>query len=315
MRVAVVTSCTNRKKLTPCAELQARSLPRAPLNSLAKEWTRRSASAPAQVTARNLYAGRAITEALGAATIGGGGCYIVSAGLGLINVEQAAPSYSLTVAGKHGDNVLGKATDGPCNPTEWWFALNETLGFDRPLASLIERNSACVIVLALPSTYLSLVAKDLASVSPAALPRLRILGLPSTSKTLPDLLSKAFVPYDERLESIHGHAGTRSDFPQRAARHFIGSLLSRPGAALESSEQHAALVLRCLSEFDRPVIPDRKRCSDEMLKDVIRKMWDESNGSVTSGLKLLRNKRKIACEQARFKRLFWEVAEQKYAAS
>ena len=63
MRVALVSSCTNRKKLTPSPELQARSLPDASLQSLASEWTRRITGAASTVKARDLYAGRAFTEA------------------------------------------------------------------------------------------------------------------------------------------------------------------------------------------------------------------------------------------------------------
>lgn len=314
MRIALVSSCTNRKKLVPSPELLARNLFPAPMTELALEWNRRLSAATKTLPARDLYAGRAFTETLGAAQSAHASCYIVSAGLGLIDIEQQVPSYGLTVAGNDQDNVLKKVSEGLPKPNDWWAALNKALGHSRPLADLIEGQSEHLFVLALPSSYMELIANDLSSLSASATGRIRIVGLPSLKKSVPEAILSAFVPYDERLESAQtGVAGTRSDFPQRAARHFVASVLSQADALGESTEQHAVRVSKFLAQFRRPEIPVRGRYSDDMIKDVIRGMWDESQGRVTTGLRLLRRERQIACEQSRFKRLFWEVAAEKSA--
>jgi hypothetical protein len=314
MRVALISSCTNRKKLVPSPELLARNLPSASLAELARDWTRRVNAATRTVRARDLYAGRAFTETVAAAQTARASCYIVSAGLGLIDIEKEVPAYGLTVAGNDPDSILRKVLEGQTKPRDWWAALNAALGHNQPLRNLIEHQTDCLVVIALPSSYMELIADDLGDVAGAAISRIRIIGLPSLRRSIPGAAATAFVPYDERLESAHtGAAGTRSDFPQRAARHFIASILSQTNALTESSAQHAVRVSDFLAKFSRPSIPARERYSDDMIKDVIRAIWDESQGRVTNGLRLLRRKRQIACEQSRFKRLFWEVAAEKGA--
>lgn len=312
MQVALISSCTNRKKRPPPSDLLARTLPQGSLEAVAIEWVRRISLSTKDLSARDLYAGRAFTEALAAAKAGGGGFHIVSAGLGLVGADDQAPSYSLTVAGDDEDNALRKATPRGAKPSHWWKALTLAQSKERPLSHLIAQQVDRSFVLALPSSYVELVADDLAAVSDRDLTRVRIVGLPNLEKYLPKTITKAFVPYDERLEAAsEGRAGTRSDFPQRAARHFIESIWRTQPSA--STEEHRQAVTSFLSKLKTPARPERVRHTDEMLKEVIREFWDESEGRVTNGLRLLRRKRQIACEQSRFKRLFWEVAAEKGA--
>jgi hypothetical protein len=315
MRVALISSCTNRKKLPPSQELLARSLPEASISNLAQEWSRRLASAGKKIPARNLYAGRAFTEALTGTDAANADLYVVSAGLGLVSVESDVPSYSLTVVRADKDNVLLKATDGTDNPKIWWAKLNGTRGQERPLATLVEASPDCLFVFALPSTYLGMVFDDISTISAAAAKRIRIVGLPTLAAAIPKTLVSNLIVYDERMEAPDaGIAGTRSDFPQRAARHFVTSVLKSANSVSDSVQIHSARVSEFLSNFQRPKTPTRERHSDDMLKNVIRGMWPETQGRVTNGLKLLRRHRGIACEQSRFKRLFWEVAAEKRVA-
>jgi hypothetical protein len=312
MRVCLISSCTNRKKLQPQPQMRARELPGGTLDSIAAEWSGRVSTALPRVRARDLYAGRAFTEAVAAAEAGKGGLHVVSAGLGLISADSEVPAYSLTVAGNDEDNVLRKVRVDRPAPSSWWTILNRALGCDKPLAALMARSSDDLFVIALPSTYLDLLADELESLPASGVLRIRLVGLSSLEKLLPAKIAGAFVPYDERLEAVAGtHAGTRSDFPQRAARHFIESILVKDRIA--SAEEHARQVAKFLDGFERPQIPTRERHTDEMLKEVIRGIWSESQGRVTNGLRVLRRERQIACEQSRFKRLFWEVAEEKGA--
>jgi hypothetical protein len=307
MQVAIISSCTNRKKRPPASGLLARSLPDGPVDAVAREWVRRVSLSATDLLVQGLYAGRAFTEAVAASRAGAGGFHIVSAGLGLVSADDHAPSYNLTVAGDDEDNVLRKVTSGGARPTQWWTALTTAQGKLRPLSGLIAQQPSRAFVLALPSSYAELVADDLAAIPDRDLARVRIVGLPNLQKSLPQAATKAFVPYDERLEvAAEGRAGTRSDFPQRAARHFIEFVWREQPSA--SPEEHRQRVASFLSKLEAPARPDRVRYTDEMLKEVIRDLWDESEGRVTNGLRLLRRKRQIACEQSRFKGLFWEVA-------
>jgi len=311
MRIGLITSCTNRKKVNPEPILLARNLPIGSPEEVAGEWAGRLASMKARVPARSLYAGRAFSEAIAASEIGHGGCHVVSAGLGLISIEDEVPSYSLTVSGNVEDNVLGKLATGNEKPSIWWRAITRERPPESPLTRLIQESKDLIFVIALPSTYFELVSEDLGSIALAtASKRVRVVGLPALQKALPPSVAPSFVAYDERFEAVgDGTAGTRSDFPQRIARHFIAEIVSKNPSA--SAIDHGKAVSALLERFSRPVIPNRQRHSDDELKDVIRSMWSESQGKVTNGLRVLRRERRIACEQSRFKRLFWEVAQEK----
>lgn len=309
MRVALVSSCTNRKKLAATSELQARNLPEGSADSVAGEWVKRLGAARQRVEAKKLYAGRAFTEVLAAHPTLTGGGYILSAGLGLVALEERAPGYSLTVAGRDPDNILRKIAGQSPSSSDWWQALTGELGASWPLSRLIQDSSDTLFILALPSTYLELVQEDLGQLSRGAVSRLRIIGLPSLRRSLPESIRGSLISYDERLEADSGWTGTRSDFPQRAARHFLSAIL--PASESDSIDEHASRVSDFLSRLSRPATPIRQRHTDDALREIIRDMWDESEGRVTNGLRLLRREKKIACEQSRFKRLFWEVAEEK----
>lgn len=312
MRVALITSCTSRKKATPSPKLTARRLPRLPVGPLADEWKKRVSAANEKLAARDLYAGRAFTEAVAGSEFGKGGCYVVSAGLGLLSIDQQVPAYSLTITGNTEDNVLRKIVGERCLKS-WWTALTKSFDTDRPVSRLITGHGECLFVIALPSAYLELIVNDLCALSSDDAKRIRIIGLPSLRGFVPDALASTFVAYDERIEAAgSGYAGTRADFPQRAAHHFISTVAKK--APLGSVAKHASMVEGFLSSFERPERPNRKRYTDEMLKDAIRALWLEAQGRVSNGLRVLRRKRRIACEQSRFKRLFWEVAAEKGAS-
>jgi hypothetical protein len=309
MKVALITSCTSRKRLMPLPLLRARRLARAPLADLAAEWVRRVESAPSHTPAREFYAGRSFTEALAAANRCQGTLHIVSAGVGLIHVDDGVPPYSLTTTGRTSDNVLTRV-DGEGQPAQWWTALNRKLHQRDPLSRLITSPAADLYVLALPATYVDMVSEDLASLSAQVASSVRVIGLPSLAANLPPVLASALVPYDERLQNPRsGHAGTRADFAQRAARHFVTAILAR--GPHRSAIQHAADVEQFLSGFSRPQIPQRERIPDERVKEVIRDMWKASGGRAGHSLRMLRRERRLSCEQSRFKRLFWEVAAEK----
>lgn len=315
MRTILVTSCTNRKKRLAAPFLRARTLTVADISSVAFEWVGRLRGATDMGPARELYAGRAFDESIKAAA-SGADLYVLSAGLGLVSAGASVPSYSLTVVGKDPDNVLLRiAGDGENRtPSRWWAALTNQLGTAAPLAELVSRSSESVIVLALPKTYLQLVTTDLAALSDAELSRLRIVGVKSSIEGLPARIAASAVVYDERFESAgSGFAGTKSDFAQRVARHFLNDVLSKSPSG--SCREHSDIVAEFLAHHLAPVTQHRPRYSDDELKDVIRDLWAEVGGRVTVGLRVLRRGRQIACEQGRFKKLFAEISEEKRNAN
>jgi hypothetical protein len=105
------------------------------------------------------------------------------------------------------------------------------------------------------------------------------------------------MPYDERLESLPGHAGTRVDFPQRAMLHFVSEL---DGHCLDlEAGRHA--VVTALDGLAAREIPARVRMDDAQIATMLRRHWTEHGGSSTKLLRFLRREAQIACEQGRFR--------------
>jgi len=309
MRIGLITSCTNRKRQPAPPQLRARNLGPGSIHVVATDWANRVRGEQSRTRARDLYGGRSFSEAKAASTIAGAALYIVSAGLGLVEADDLIPSYSLTVTGADPDNVLARLV-GSVSPKSWWSALCAALQTTRPLTQLVSTKTDHLFILALPRSYFDLIAEEIQALPQEALRRLRIIGLSSIKAHIAPNVSSSVVVYDERLEVAGGSlSGTRSDFVQRAARHFLTTVL--PDARVASAQEHNRLVAAQLSPFKAPVRPIRSRLSDDALRAVIREFWDDTGGRVTAGLRLMRRDRQLACEQSRFKRLFWEVAAEK----
>jgi hypothetical protein len=305
MDVVLVTSCTNRKKQSASPALQARNLSPGTLSSVISEWTSRVREATDRIKARDLYGGRSFREALAAQSE----LFVCSAGLGVMGTDALIPPYNLTVTGTGADNVLQRIQERrPVQPSEWWNSLLSGLRID-PLSAVIARKTDRLIVLALSTTYLQMVSEDLDSLSDHALRHLRVIGRPGTRENLSPRVAASVVVYDDRLEGAGaGRAGTRSDFRQRAARHFILTVI--PKSRNADAREHDALVSQSLVGYSPRVVEQRKRHLDSELKDIIRDVWKEAGGRVTTGLRILRRERHIACEQGRFKQLFAQISDE-----
>lgn len=208
----VITSCTHRKRASPAPELQARSLPRGNLDAVAKAWHARLNAAEAITPARQLYCGRGFAEAVAAADAMGADLAIVSAGLGVVCDRAAVPSYSMTLSDRSPDG-LARIISEKFVPADWWRSLTKSHGAS--LASVACDHSLTIV--ALPETYLALVAEDLIILDEKELRGVRLIG-PRSGERVPSRLCSQLLPYDERFESIR--PGTNADFAQRCARHF-----------------------------------------------------------------------------------------------
>jgi hypothetical protein len=131
---------------------------------------------------------------------------------------------------------------------------------------------------------------------------LRIFSSAAGSADLHPELQPFTLPYDDRLEAIPGHSGTRTDFPQRALRHFIEEVEGHRCPLLEAR----ARVESALVGLQPRHIPTRTKMTDGEIANVMRKQWRRHNGSSTQLLRYLRQEAQIACEQKRFRDI-WQV--------
>jgi hypothetical protein len=307
-RIALITTCTNRKTGTVPKALMARNLPVLPPAALAKEWVNRLKRSETRVQASELYCGRAFRESEACAAENRADLQIISAGYGLIGAHDLISPYNLTVAVGTVDS-LGRGGRQPegVPPDQWWLRVNAAFGRRYPLSTLVRDAPDRLYVLAVSGPYLELISRDLEALPESLLRRVRIIGPQLRPLATQARWSAVVLGYDDRLDGPDSNCrGTRSDFPQRAARHFLRTVGQRRAHA--SVEEHRQIIEKALSGWRAPKRIDRPRYTDEELRTVIDRMWKQTGGQVGRGLRLLRDSKKIACEQGRFKRLFWEVA-------
>lgn len=292
--VAIVTSCTKRKAGRDRVDLA--QLPESTsLIRLARAWRRVIARADSQMPAHSLYRGRSIRDTVSVASRLESPWYLVSAGLGLIRSVQVVPAYECTVAAGSDLDLRLRALG--CSTAVWWNAL--TQDNPAPLSRVIERAPT---LLALPSSYLCMVQDDLARVTPARARHLRIFTSGAGAQCVPDHLKGSVMPYDGRLESVRGFAGTQSDFAQRALRHFV-EVLQATFMPLEKARDTVSASLANRRRRPRRV---GRRMTDDEIRHVLETQWGRHSGSSTKLLRYLRDEARIACEQKRFRRLWQE---------
>ena len=256
--VVILTNCSRRKRIGPEPIVSAGSLAKASLSGVAAQWVDRVSLAEVVSDARRLYCGRSFSEARVAADVLGARLLIVSAGLGVVTSDQQVPAYDLTIAPGASSNVLGRV-DGDAAASDWWRALTSFENF-RCIRSSLEGIDATLLLVALPSSYLSMVERDLGSLSPSLKARLRVFTSPSFLFDDAEL-QRAVMPYDARLDGSESpRPGTATDFAARALRDFVGEVL--PVVPAGDCEAHKAAVTARLSEWTTRALPKRERRSD-----------------------------------------------------
>jgi hypothetical protein len=301
----VITNCTGRKRTgfetLRLSVLHVGGAPR----DVARAWVKHLERWDRRVIAGDFYVGRAFLNAQKTSEDLSAPLLILSAGLGLISSKDLIPTYDLTVSS--GDNNVLKRFD-LTNPqsSDWWQALNNEIGNPKPLKSLVDSSPNKIFFIALPSTYLGMVAPELNELSIDQISKLRIFTSELGRAYLSDCLLKQVIPYDDRLETTR-FAGTRSDFPQRALRHFV-SELNADGLSLDEAK---TLVLKCMSLLKKRISPRREKKSDEEICTLLNLYWGTCGGKSNTLLRYLRDEKGIACEQSRFRRLWIAVHNEK----
>lgn len=308
MNVALITTCTNRKRKPVPFLLQASSLPYDSQDAVLSEWLTRISMVILRHKASTIYCGRSFTEACKAKNTVSGELWIISAGLGLVYENEEIPSYSLTLSKSVKDSVLEKINGPVFFPTKWWKDLNSSKGTPNPLHQLVSNKPEHLFVIALSRAYASMVQHDLLSLSDKELLRIRLIGL-AINDFIEPRLQDLVMPYDERFDGPGSlNPGTRVDFAQRAMGHFVGRILKD----LPDGDPfaHAYAVSQILSHNVAREIPRRMRLSDIGVMDIIKNHWSDSAGSSSRMLRILRDHENIACEQRRFQQLFRMVKEE-----
>lgn len=303
MDVLLLTNCTNRKRGRSSDRSSwdlAKHSHGGALADLARLWKGELSRLSDLLPAAERYLGRSVVEAREAADVIGATLGFVSAGLGLTYASTLVPYYDLTVSpGPNSISPLLAQFDS--TSADWWMELNA----GPAIASAISDDRTKAAFLALPSGYLEMISMDLQHCASQCAEKIRIFTSEKGRAAVPEHLRRSVMPYDDRLEATD-FSGTRTDFPQRALRHFVEKL---HGQRLSLAESVVA-VERAMSGLQVRRIPRRTKLDDEEIAQLLRTNWNEHNGSSTRLLRFLRDQAQVACEQGRFRRIWHELCQE-----
>ena len=296
----ILVACSRRKRAPVDATLCAADLFAGSLDAVAAEWRARLTASTRKYLPSALYGGRSFAEALSTSKHLGIRLAVISAGLGVVEPEALAPSYSLTTAGATDENVLSRCPPGT-KPADWWRAT-----FQHGTISRLLHGSTGRIYLALPQTYLDMIADELTQLDVLTLDRLRIFT--AGERTLNSSALRHYVmPYDGRLDGPDSLLpGTKSDFASRALKHFSGIVST---SEYQMVEDDRASVQQSLDGMRYPEIARRTKKSDAEVQSTLLNAWHALGGNKGRLLRHLRDDMQIACEQSRFSRLARELEE------
>jgi hypothetical protein len=302
--IAVLAPCASRKFIQPEPVATAVALPKGAQAAVETAWRQVSARLPARVPACELYGGRGFGLSREAASRASAELYVISAGLGLVRSDRVVPSYGVTVSDR-GDQAIARRVIGRFDPASWWKAVSCGV-YSENLASVARRHRGLLLV-ALTTPYAAMIGGELAALPAEARARMRLFGH-GIAAVLPKPLAGSVMPYDARLDAAV--PGTRTDFAQRALRHFCQHV---PLDGSVDASRGAEEVGKLIASYEAPTAPVRPRRSDEEMVALITGHLHHTTG-IGRILRLVRDSDGLACEQARFSRLYGLAAAQRTRA-
>ncbi len=302
----IVTNCSSIKKRVD-ASITADCL-RENFNDFCIRWTTNVKFSNSKVSALETYGGRAFIEAVSAARKLGTELHVVSAGLGLISESQQIPNYSLTISKGNG-SIASWLREQEKSSSDWWTKLNLHLGKSNSIQKLIKSSEG--VILALPSTYLEMIAKELEQLDEKLISKIFIISSTAGQQMLSEKLKNRALPYNENLDGSENYQGTRNDFAQRALKHFVTEIDFKNRDINDIKNA----ITSYLNLFEKPVIPVRAKLNDDAILLLIERNWSSVGGTRDKLHRYLRDSALVACEQNRFGILWNKVREKKQKES
>ncbi len=299
MRPLVLLPCSASKRLASTANLEGACLQGVPESERSRVWRANMAAATTRVPVRELYKGGAWSVSLRAAELAeamGGSARVVSAGLGLVSLEETAPGYDITFVGSGSNAAPGARTS--VGREEWWTELDGSMSLSR----LAESGRYDVILCALPSAYVDAASRALRrSIEILGADRVTVLVCKPTLHAVATLGANLVSVEAQKTTVLGGSAG-------QASLIALVHILTR---ASTSTDLHLGSVRSALASLESrtvPLYPKRQRVGQEHARAWLINVLEQS-GAPTSASQALKRYRDagFALEQKNFHALFAAV--------
>lgn len=284
----ILAACTQSKRgrVPPARQMRTHTAGSGRVEDVLGAW-QEAATAPAETTPiRRLYKGAYWSAVVALADAARGRVLVASAGLGLIDGDESAATYSATFAPGHADSVPG--SDSVEGRRRWW----ELLGGAAELRAALAGADETVVVL--PDRYLEVVADDLLATEPESL----LVFAAGAPAALSDHLAARLIPLDARMVRPLGtNVGALSPSAARFAFDRLTSLRSAPAVG--------GAVRGLIDDDPPPLYPVRQRQTPQQVDQWIRLTLRGADppGSPTAALRRFRDAG-LAFEQKHFHRRF-----------
>ena len=168
------------------------------IDQVSKEWSEKvKGSIHETLPARDQYVGRSFKEVKKIEKTQKINWHIISAGLGLIDSEEAIPSYDLTITNGSSNSILKKFI---CNSdiSDWWKKVNEVFNqTSSPIAELIDNKKDTLFLFALTKSYFNLIKNEFSKINDKS--KIRLFGYKDSSN-LDQSVKKYFLPYNSSFD-------------------------------------------------------------------------------------------------------------------
>lgn len=308
----IVVTCTKQKTREPTRRLQLRNISSDSIEERAACWSKRLCSTAGEsIPARQLYAGDhwAVARDLAKAATRSRkiNVWVISAGYGVINIDEPILPYSATFSNPHPDSVIVEHFDATKREqkADWWNSLivcDWPRESPRSVRALAAEMPDCPLIIAASKNYLTAVYDDLLEAR-NELNDSNLLSIISAGTEQLEELSGNLVPADARLQHYVG--GVRRSLNIRLVRHAMDEM-KRGNFTLN---RLCGLFAEMLDAAPALVKYDRAPLSDAAIRQYVR--FNVGKRPHISHTPLLRELRASgrACEQKRFRQLFQEVKE------
>ncbi len=310
----IIVNCTNRKTVSVSDDLRLRSVPAAGLEGRVEEWCRRlGRHRGTRVTVEDLYAGEhwATARELPELARDAGfkaRLWVMSAGYGLIPANARINPYSATFASAEPDSVVITGQSAQERDTmlqTWWGSLCQFAGGgkDEPysLAELLLDSGRSYFLLVASPHYLAATENDLQAALSVFTSPGRLMVVTSPCKLTNGLLRDHAVISSTRLQPKLG--GSCVSLHARVASLILKKVSSWGFDAESVGKRVEALIKRS------PQTPklQRKRMTDDQVRKFVESGLKRAPQPSCSALLRKLRASELACEQNRFKELYWEV--------
>lgn len=307
--ILILASCTERKRLPVPSALRVRSIQGRDVRARAARWWQRLMKNPGEtLTATDLYAGghwSVVRRLPGVARARGlrPALWVISAGYGLVPETASLHAYSATFSPGHQDSVTlaGSATD---NRQAWWAELARLKGPDRKaphsIAALVGQDPSCSVLIVASAHYVDAVAADLMKAAENLVERERLIIITTPGRMARGPLGPHVIAAQAQWQPILG--GARTSLHARLAAKILDEAVH--GLSVETVRARLERVL----ERSTAVPQDgREKMMDDDVRAFIRQgVARDPQAGHSKLLRALRDSGR-ACEQSRFRRLFFEV--------